>query len=447
VAGKNHSLERNLVLERWETNTLSKDHGELGMKRSHFTPALLVLLVGTLAGSIFVWQHGALFALIRWPWMPAVSGRAYLYYALKQQDGFVLARAPKGPDGQPLAQPQTLLAFGNGFGLTPSDSVASLQLSPDGNYLAIDAIHEYGEQVFVYDIQNMRMSLAPDGVSGNFLHWLPGGNGHTFLYRPMMPLGPNAPLDGDTWNPGLWSVDAQSKSYQNIDIGESAANIIDAAPSPDGSKIVYSTTTGLGMGSTTFVMNRDGSDRAQLFSLKDAQRAVAGLFTWSSNGKRIAYERLADSETPFLVAGLWVMDQHGGQQVHVADTDGGHGYMPSWSPDGKQLAFVQRTNLDDQQADKNEQALRSAIGVVDLATLQVQQVAAEQQTGLPININPVWGTQGKQITFTALSPTNRDPGGTRRYWSASVPSVAVGAEKQAHVTPLSMSITQVVAAS
>jgi hypothetical protein len=415
------------------------------MKQSPFIPLLLVLLVGTLIGGAFVWQHAALFAPIRWPWMPGGPGRAYLYYALKQPDGFVLARAPKGADGQPLAQPQTLLHFRDGFGRFPSDAISSIQLSPDGNYLAIDGMHGDGEQVWMYDTQNMSLSLLPASVSGNFLHWVPGADGHTFLYRPMFPFGPDAPLDNGTWKPGLWIVDASTGSHQNINIGGSSANLVDAASSPDGTHIVYSTTTGLGMGSTAFVMNRDGSNRAQLFNLRDTQQSIAGLFTWSPDGSRMAYERLADSATPFLAAGLWVMDTQGGQQ-HVTDADGGHGFMPVWSPDSKRLAFVARTNGDDLHADNDEQALHSAIDVVDLATLQVQQVGSEEQTHLPLNVNPVWVAHGTQITFTALNPVNRDLGGTQRYWSATIPpEMSPNEQSQARIVPLSPGISHVIA--
>ena len=416
------------------------------MKRSPLIPLLLILLVGTLVGGAFVWQHATLLTLMRWPWITGGSGRAYLYYALKQPDGFVLARAPKGVDGQPLAQPQTLQHFGAGFGIYPSDAIASIQISPDGNYLAIDGIHGDIEQVWMYAIQNMSMSLLPANVSGNFLHWVSGGDGHTFLYRPMFPLGPAAPMDNGTWNPGLWMVDASNGSHQNIDIGESVANLIDATSSPDGTHIVYSTTTGLGTGSTTLVMNRDGSNRAQLFNLKNTQQSVAGHFIWSPDGSRIAYERLADSATPFLAAGLWVMDTQRGLQQHVTDADGGHGFVPVWSPDSKKLAFVARTNGSDPHADNDEQALHSAISIVDLATLQVQQIASEEQTHLPININPVWTTHGTQVTFTALNPVNHDLGGTQHYWSAQItPTTNPNNQQQAHIVPLSPGIPHVIA--
>src|SRR5436309_4143753 len=130
---------------------------------------------------------------------------AYIYYTLKQSTGFVLARALRGSSGQPVSDPEAVAHFSDGFGLAESDSVLNMQLSPDGHYLAIDGTRDHGEQVWIYDTQQNKLTLTPANVLGNFLRWLPGQNSHTFLYRPMFPMGPQAPMD---WNPGLWEVDS-----------------------------------------------------------------------------------------------------------------------------------------------------------------------------------------------------------------------------------------------
>src|SRR5215467_7629539 len=59
----------------------------------------------------------------------------------RQHDGFVLARAPKGADGQPLTAPVPVapdftIDKSDGFGLSESDNVLSMQVSPDGRFLA-----------------------------------------------------------------------------------------------------------------------------------------------------------------------------------------------------------------------------------------------------------------------------------------------------------------------
>ncbi len=351
----------------------------------------------------------------------SASPFSYLYYTLKDTRGFVIARARKGSNNQPVGTPETLAVLGNEFGLVDSDSVATIQLSPDGKYVAIDGVRDHGEQVWVYDTQHMTVSFVPANVMGNFLHWLPGGNGHSFLYRPTLPLGPNAPMDGTNgWNPGLWIVDAATNTHINININVPSAYLIDAAASPDNSHIIYSTTLGLGMGSDTWMMNRDGSARTHLLRSTGEAQSIMGLFTWSPDGSQIAYERLSDSATPFLNAGLWVMNSHGGQSRHLTDTDGGHGFIPVWSPDSHKIAFIARTNTGDRLADSQAQALQCTIGVVNVQTNQSWHIVSAQQTGMMLNLNPTWTADSASITFTALNPINHVVGGTPRYWSARV---------------------------
>jgi len=369
------------------------------------------------------------------------DGGSYLYYALKQAGGYALARAVKGSDGQPLTLPQPIAQFGNGFGQQESDAIFSMQLSPDGRYLAIDGSQDHGEQVWSYNIQLRQLELRPAFVMGNFLHWLPGASSHTFLYRPIFPLGPDAPQDSNGWNPGMWEVDAATGAITNIDIHMPSAFLVDAAPSPDGSRIVYSTSKGLSMGSDTWMMNSDGSLVTHLFSMPGGARSIAGMFAWSPDGASIAYERLSDSPTPFLPAGLWLMNTNGLQQRYLADTDGGHGFALSWSPDGRRIAYVLRTNTGDRPADFSAQSLQSAIAVVDVSTGRSWVVASQVQTGKQISANPLWTANGSKLTFTAYNPFNLVLGGSPRYWSAQVRDQP----SQPQVIPLTSSLLRIAA--
>ena len=371
---------------------------------------------------------------------------AYLYYTLKATNGFVLARAIKGAEGQPVGTPQTLVSLGNEFGLSSSDGVSTIQLSPDGRFVAINGMQDHGDQVWMYDTQHMTVSMVPAHVMGNFLNWLPGGNGHSFLYRAMLPLGPDAPMDGNQWNPGLWIVDAATDTHTNIDIHVPSANLIDAAASPDGSRIIYSITPGLGMGSQIWMMNRDGSSATQVSNLssntQNGAQSIAGLFTWSPDGSHIAYERLSDSSTPFLPAGLWVMNSQGEQNRYLAQTDGGHGYTLSWSPDSSKIAYIVRTNLSDHQADVRSQSLQCTIGVVNVQSGQSWLAVSNSQTGMQMNIAPVWTADSASITFAALNPVNSVIGGMPRYWSTRI----VGSTTNAVVRPISPVLSHVIAA-
>jgi dipeptidyl aminopeptidase/acylaminoacyl peptidase len=373
---------------------------------------------------------------------PKGTAQTYLYYVLKDPRGFVIARAPEGSAHQPLSAPQPIMPIGSGFGTSTADAVLSLQLSPDKRYLAIDGTRPDVEWVWIFDTQQRKVSLQPSDAQGNFLRWLPTGNGHTFLYRPMFPVGPVPPAKVQAWHATLWQVDAATGAHKGIDLGIPAANLVDAAPSPDGSRIVYSTTAGLSLGSDTWLVDSNGSARKHLFKNKGSQ-AINALFSWSPNGKNIVYERLVDSATPFLNAGLWLMDAQGKQSQHLTDTDGGHGYAPSWSPDSSKVAFIVRTNPHDVQANVQSQSLQSAIGIVDIATKKTYRVASTQETGMQLNINPAWTTDSSHITFTALNAPNRVLGGTLHYWS--VP--ATSAQVHPSVTMLSTSVAHVVAAA
>jgi Tol biopolymer transport system component len=423
------------------------------MRRTLLTALVLLLLVGIVTIFYIQGQHGAYSYYDSTHRISAnrantnignsSNATLYIYYTLKQSTGFVLARAPRGSSGQPLGDPQPVVRFSNDFGLAESDSVLSMQLSPDGRYLAIDGTGDHGEQVWIYDTQRMTISLTPAYVLGNFLHWMSGGTGHSFLYRPMFPQGPAAPMDSNGWNPGLWEVDAATGAHKNIDIHVPSAYLVDAISSPDGSRIIYSTTVGLGAGSDTWLMNSNGSGITHLFNNPGGAQSIAALFTWSPDGKTVAYERLSDSPIPFLPAGLWIMNATGGQQYRLADADGGHGYAPVWSPDSRKIAFVARTNAGDRQADLQMQSLQCAIAVVDVTTRQSWIAASANQTGMQLNYNPSWTADSASVTFTASNPVNRVLGGMPRYWSAR----AVGPHMQPAVSPLTPVMAHVIAGS
>lgn len=365
----------------------------------------------------------------------------YLYFVLKQPDGFVLARAHVGANNQPIDSPQIVAPFDNAFGQSTTDSIVSLQTSPDGRYLAIDGTYSDGELLWIFDTSNLTLKRVPASVSGTFLHWFPNTSG-LFLYRPMFPLGPGAPLDRANWHPGLWLGNAESGTFINIDIHLPSTFLVDAIASPNGSQIVYSTSGGLGQGSDIWSVDRHGTHSEHLLKLSNDAQSIAGMFTWSPDGQSIAYERLGDSPTPFLPAGLWLMDQHGGHQRPLAQADGGHGFVLRWSPDSSKIAFVARTNLTASMADQSLQELQSAVNVVDVSSGRVWSVASPAITGVQLNINPVWSANNAQITFAAFNPLNPVIGGTVHYWS--VQATAAGSIHP-HAVQVSSPITHVIA--
>ena len=354
----------------------------------------------------------------------ASQGGPYLYYVLKRPGGFVLARARAGTNHQPLGTPRVVASFGDDFGQTTTDSIISLQVSPDGRYMAIDGTRSDGEFVWTFDTLHLALTLQPASAVGTFLHWLPGSR-ETFLFRPMFPRGPGAPLNGGSWNPGLWEVNARTGAITNIAIHVPSASLVDAVPSPDGSQIIYSTSAGLGMGSDIWSLDLHSGRQVHLLRLSGDTHSIAGLFAWSPGGKTVAYERLADSPTPFLPASLWLMNPQGGAQHFLAQTDGGHGFALSWSPNGQKIAFVARTNPNENMADQSTQSLRSAIEVIDVSSKRAWTVAGPAQTGVQISTDPIWAADSSHVTFAAYNPLNPELGGTVSYWTASASPTAI----------------------
>ncbi len=328
---------------------------------------------------------------------PGVYAPATQRVALPHQRVYFVERHPEGymlmaSDVAGAEAPVTLLP--DHFGAEDTDVVAALQLSPDQRYLAIDAQRDHGDTVWIVATQTARLATMPADATGNFLHWMP--DGEHFLFRPFLPVGPS----DATWHPGLWIVNAADGSHINLPLPDNmdAMDVIDAAPSPDGARILLSTTLGLGTGSTVWQATPNGTIMQPLFTSSDD----VGLFAWSPDSSQVSYETITDSTVPFRPAGLWLMAPATTERHQIGVADGGHGFAPVWSPDGRQLAFVTRLNAGDGGADSHAGALVSGVSTYTAATGALSTVATPDLTGQPRNFNPTWKADGT-LLFTAMS--------------------------------------------
>ena len=151
---------------------------------------------------------------------------------------------------------------------------------------------------------------------------------------------------------------------------------IDSAPavSPDGTRIAFESERDGNF--DIYVMDVDGGGVTRLTD--DPARDFAPA--WSPDGQRIAFTSDRGNRAS---ADVWIMNADGSGLERV--TDDLANWAPQFSPDGRQLAV--QVNRD--------------VVVIDLETGERRQLTADQRDGM----NPTWSPDGRRIAF--VSTRNR----------------------------------------
>ena len=166
----------------------------------------------------------------------------------------------------------------------------------------------------------------------------------------------------------------------------------DLAPgmSPDGTKVLLERThesesarCGLPTCAQLFVADAGGGRERPL----TAAEADAEGATWSPDGDRIAFskrdpERESDEVTD-AQTDIYVMNPDGTDEIQLTDLAGAEG-IPTWSPDGKRIAF---------STSKGDEG--------DIYVMNSDGTELTRLTELPgVEIEPVWSPDGERIAFS-----------------------------------------------
>lgn len=132
-----------------------------------------------------------------------------------------------------------------------------------------------------------------------------------------------------------------------------------------------------------YTSNADGTDLRRLTNNANADFDPA----WSADGKRIAFARSTQPvlDNHLLVSSdIYVMDADGSNVVQI--TAGGINSYPTWSPDGRRIAYQSTSN-------------NTRIVVIDLQNPLQPLETVSYDRGW--NTNPAWSPDGKTILFAS----------------------------------------------
>jgi len=249
---------------------------------------------------------------------------------------------------------------------------------PRGTILAVELSCSFGQAVLFLDTETGSVTQAFPQADSHFLAWT--ANSTAIFLR----------VDSAA-SPRIVRVNVDTLKTDDIPITEFT---YDLSTKPDSFDFTFTFSRGFGFGSEIFLAKNDGRIVQLLYA--DPLNYIS-FARWSPDGKQIAFIKIPDSQTPFTIGELWVMDADGSNASKLMDVDAGHGYAANWSPDGSRIAFVVRENVEDVNANTSADVLISNIYIVDVSTKEITQITNVSEGRVE---TPHWSPDGNSLFFT-----------------------------------------------
>ena len=203
--------------------------------------------------------------------------------------------------------------------------------SPNGQYIAYEFAvlgEDAGLEIRVYDLVAKEMTiLTPNRIYGLLgISWSPDSR--------FLVFGNGDVYEGDSH---IQRIDVQSKRITNLTTASNSRDI-DPAWSPDGTKIVFSSTRS-GIDAATnniWIMDANGSNLMNL-TPNDEDGWHDVMPSWSPDGRFITFYRYGNENES---SSLWMMNADGSDQEPQLEFSKMADEPPLWSLDGEYIAFV-----------------------------------------------------------------------------------------------------------
>ena len=261
------------------------------------------------------------------------------------------------------------------------------------------------------------LSIAPDGrlaavsmcategiISDVFIVDIATGTGAR-IGIPLSTSGPDQRLLGlkETWFRGWFPDSARVllmsdllqiydiKSGQGQRVSPEGEIVTDAAVSPDGKVIAYTTIEG----GSLRIIDLEGHLVQEIPAPSPKPGVRPESITWSPDGQFVVYvwDRIVGQFN--LWGSLWGAEVASGKQWQLSP-DGVYDGFPVWSPQGNEVLITRRENMEDSSADFALLRLVSNLWIVDVKSGEWRQLTTLNGQGA---WSPKWTPDATAVVF------------------------------------------------
>ena len=251
--------------------------------------------------------------------------------------------------------------------------------SPDGKKIAFNSSRDGNHEIYVMNSDGTEQkNLTNNPATDFFPSWSPDGKKIAFSSN----RGGN--FRGIYGNSEIYVMNSDGTEQKRLT--NNPAEDYFASWSPDGKKIAFNSegdvtkvdfSSGEDVNLEIYVINVDGTEQRRL--------ALDGRPSWSPDGKKIAFSPFRSNRD--VNGEIYVINVDGTEQKRLTNNPA-EDYFASWSPDGKKIAFWSDRDGNDE--------------------IYVMNSDGTEQKNLTKNpardFNPFWSPDGKKIAFNS----NRD---------------------------------------